>query len=330
LRNELNTVIATQKTDKAGYFKFEKLEEGGNYSLFIDNNCKEKVVYLNTKKGERVGEFIKTDIGFEYKLIQSDITKLIALNETDPSEDFTASIKGRMVSVTNKIAPIKDQVVELKGADNKVLQSKKTNMQGDFEFTNIDPNAAFTIELPNYKASSKEEKVYLANSKNELVQQFARDASGKFSYKIIPADVVRLSALTESDPELSFVKQKKISDKEIIIRDFVYYNLNSFQLLSDSKPTLDKIANIISSNQGYKLEIISHTDSRGDKNENQKLSEKRSESVVAYLVTKKVDPQLLKPSGMGEGKPLNGCIDGTGCIEDEYKMNRRTEFRFYK
>ena len=93
---------------------------------------------------------------------------------------------------------------------------------------------------------------------------------------------------------------------------------------------LEKINKIVTENAGFKLEIISHTDCRGESAENLKLSQKRSEAVMAYFIKKNVDSKRLKSVGMGELKPLNNCIDGKQCIEDEYKMNRRTEFKFYK
>lgn len=330
LRDRLNTVVATDVTDNSGSFKFDNLTEGAGYNLFIDNSCKESSLYLLNKKDVMIGQYKKTAGGFEYKLLEADIVKMSDMEETDPSLDFIPSVKGRMLSVTDKINPIKDQVIELKNSGNQVVQSQKTDSQGNFEFKQIDPKANYSIELPNYTAISKIEKVYLANAKNELIKEFKRGANNKFSYKIVPADMHLLSSLNEEDVEMNFSKQKNANNSEIVIRDFVYYDVNSFQITSQSIPTLDKIAKIVSENPAYKLDIISHTDSRGEKTENQKLSQKRSEAVLNYFTTKSIDAKRLKPVGMGESKPLNYCIDGTNCLEEEYKMNRRTEFRFYK
>jgi outer membrane protein OmpA-like peptidoglycan-associated protein len=235
-----------------------------------------------------------------------------------------------MLSVTDKVNPINNQVIELKNLGNQTVQSQKTDAQGNFEFKNVDPTANYSIELPNYTAISKIEKVYLANMKNELIKEFKRGANNKFSYKLIPADMQLLSEMNEDDVEMTFSKQKSNNSGEIIIQDFVHYDLNSYQLTAQSKPVLDKIAKIISDNTGYKLDIISHTDCRGETSENQKLSQKRSEAVMNYFISKNIDAKRLKSVGMGESKPLNSCVDGKSCLEDEYKMNRRTEFRFYK
>jgi outer membrane protein OmpA-like peptidoglycan-associated protein len=47
-------------------------------------------------------------------------------------------------------------------------------------------------------------------------------------------------------------------------------------------------------------------------------------------VNNKIEQTRIKPVGMGETIPLNTCTDGVKCTEEEYKMNRRTEFKFSK
>ncbi|MCW3078415.1 MAG: cell envelope biosis protein OmpA [Bacteroidetes bacterium] len=330
LRDAGNVVIATQITDSKGTFKFDNLNEGPGYSLFIDNSCKEKMLYLLNKKDELLGKYQKTEIGFVYKLLDADIIKLSDIEESDPSGEFLSSVRGRMLSVTDKVAALTNQVIELKNSGNQIIQSQKTDMQGNFEFLHLDPKANYSIELPEYVSISKSERIYLANTKNELLKEFVKDKNNKFSYKILPADMQLLSGLNEMDVEMTFTQQKNSGNKDIIINDFIYFNLNSAQISPQSKPTLDKVVKIIKENPNYKLEIISHTDCRGDNTTNQKLSEKRGESVKSYLISKSIDPEKLKSMGMGESKPLNSCVDGSACLEDEYQMNRRTEFRFYK
>lgn len=330
LRNKMNVVIATQITDNKGAFKFEKVNAAEGASLLIDNSCKEAEVFLMDKNGVVLGQYTKTAIGFVYKLMEADIAKMSDVEETDPSAEFLTSLKGRMISVTDKTQPIGNQVIELKNSGNQTVSSQTTDKEGNFEFANVDRRAGYTVELPNYTAVSATEKVYLANAKNELVKEFKRGKNNKFSYKLLPADMQLLSALNEEDIEMTFTKQKTMNGKEIVIQDFVYYETGSAEISYSSKTVLDKLVKIVSENPEYKLEIISHTDCRGDNTANQKLSEKRSEAAMNYLIAKKINASRLKAIGMGETKPLNNCVDGSTCLEEEYKMNRRTEFRFYK
>ena len=58
-----------------------------------------------------------------------------------------------------------------------------------------------------------------------------------------------------------------------------------------------------------------------------RLSQRRAESVVRWLIDKGVDRDRLVPRGYGEGMTTNKCINNVKCSEEEHQLNRRTEFR---
>jgi outer membrane protein OmpA-like peptidoglycan-associated protein len=170
----------------------------------------------------------------------------------------------------------------------------------------------------------------MSNIAGEFITEFRAGENNLFHYKLLPADVSRLRYMNEEDVSLEFNSQTRNATNQIIIREMIYYESGSAEVSKESIPVIDKIAKLMTDNKEYKLEIVSHTDSRGTDADNQKLSLKRSESVAKYLASKSVDNARLKPSGMGESNPLNNCLDGKKCLEEEYRMNRRTEFKFIK
>ena len=108
----------------------------------------------------------------------------------------------------------------------------------------------------------------------------------------------------------------------------INWNLNSATLTSEARRIIDThLMPVLQQNPGVKLEIASHTDSRGTISSNQDLSERRAKAVADYLITKGVNSSLLVANGYGETKPLNRCRDGVSCTEREHAVNRRTEFR---
>ncbi len=108
----------------------------------------------------------------------------------------------------------------------------------------------------------------------------------------------------------------------------IHWNLGSAVLTEEAKRVIDKfLMPVIQANPGVKIEIASHTDSRGSKEFNRALSQRRAEAVVNYLVSKGVDRSLLVPVGYGESRLKNHCSDGVPCSESEHAVNRRTEFR---
>lgn len=69
--------------------------------------------------------------------------------------------------------------------------------------------------------------------------------------------------------------------------------------------SLNLIADLLNKNPGVIIELISHTDSRGDEKSNMKLSENRAKAVYTYLVEKQgIDPRRMIPIGKGETEPL--------------------------
>jgi len=72
---------------------------------------------------------------------------------------------------------------------------------------------------------------------------------------------------------------------------------------------------------------MSHTDSRGNDDFNQSLSQQRANSVVNYLVSKGITRSRLTARGFGETRLTNRCSNGADCSESQHQRNRRTEFR---
>ncbi|MGH8442558.1 MAG: OmpA family protein [Nevskiaceae bacterium] len=70
------------------------------------------------------------------------------------------------------------------------------------------------------------------------------------------------------------------------------------------------------------IDIIGHTDSVGAERYNQSLSERRADSVKAYLVKHGVDESRIRVAGYGEAKPraTNDTVEGR-------RLNRRVEIR---
>lgn len=90
---------------------------------------------------------------------------------------------------------------------------------------------------------------------------------------------------------------------------------------------LDKLAQRLVKNPTLKIEIGSHTDSRGDDKANLALTQKRADAIADYLVSKGVESKRLTAKGYGESVLLNSCINGVLCLEEDHKVNVRVEIK---
>lgn len=108
----------------------------------------------------------------------------------------------------------------------------------------------------------------------------------------------------------------------------IYYELGSANLTAESKKIIDtKLYSLLTAKPNIRIELNSHTDSRGDAAANQSLSQARANSVVNYLVAKGINRSRLVANGYGESKLRNNCADGVTCTEAQHQQNRRTEFK---
>lgn len=102
----------------------------------------------------------------------------------------------------------------------------------------------------------------------------------------------------------------------------LYFGYNLYVLKKESFPELDKLVKLMKQNSDLHIQVEGHTDSRGSDNFNKKLSQKRCESVVKYLMKNGIDSSRLKAVGYGEDKPLASNDDET----EGRELNRRIEF----
>ncbi|MCC6724308.1 MAG: OmpA family protein, partial [Saprospiraceae bacterium] len=107
----------------------------------------------------------------------------------------------------------------------------------------------------------------------------------------------------------------------------IYYDFDQASIREDAVPELEKLHKLMVENPQYIIEIGSHTDARGSTFYNQRLSQRRAESVVRWLSEKGINRSRLVARGYGETIGVNECVDNVPCTEREHQMNRRTEFK---
>ena len=107
----------------------------------------------------------------------------------------------------------------------------------------------------------------------------------------------------------------------------IYYDFDKWYIREESERELNKLLGFLQENSTTIVEIGSHTDARAPFDYNIRLSQRRAQSVVDWLIQRGINRSRLKPKGYGETQPRNGCVDGVQCSEYEHQRNRRTEFR---
>lgn len=107
----------------------------------------------------------------------------------------------------------------------------------------------------------------------------------------------------------------------------IHYDFDKSHIRPDAALILDNVVSILKQNPTLRIELSSHTDSRGNDDYNLKLSQRRADAAVAYLVSKGIGRERLVATGYGEKRLLNDCGNGVDCSEAQHQENRRTEIK---
>lgn len=113
-----------------------------------------------------------------------------------------------------------------------------------------------------------------------------------------------------------------ITAEKLVIKDRVYFATAKSVILPKSFGLLDQVASVLKSHGEIALITVEgHTDDRGKRDYNVKLSGDRAESVRQYLIKAGVAAERLKAIGYGPDKPAD-----TNATEAGRANNRRVEF----
>lgn len=154
---------------------------------------------------------------------------------------------------------------------------------------------------------------------------FAEGPHGNFAF-------VRVVETKEMDSDkITFVDagqmQKALADSGRISLYGIQFDFDKDIVKPESKPTLDEIAKVLRADMDLRIEVVGHTDAKGDAEYNVALSKRRASSVVVALTRDYgVQASRLTPRGAGASAPL-----ASNDTEEGRAKNRRVELvRQYK
>ena len=101
----------------------------------------------------------------------------------------------------------------------------------------------------------------------------------------------------------------------------VFFDFDKSTIKPRSYPLLDEIGNVLKSRPTMTVRIEGHTDARGSRKHNMKLSAARAESVRQHLVGLGIDSSRMDAKGYGPDQPIE-----TNKTEAGREKNRRVEF----
>ncbi|WP_316805273.1 OmpA family protein [Pedobacter nototheniae] len=151
----------------------------------------------------------------------------------------------------------------------------------------------------------------------------------KTNYRSDGAKVSTQGLLTSTELKQDLYLELIVINKAIRIEN-IYYDFDKSNIRPDAAKELDKLVKIMQDNPTIWIELGSHTDSRGNDQYNQWLSQSRANSAVQYIIDQGISKNRITAKGYGESQLVNKCANGVKCSEADHQLNRRTEFKIVK
>ncbi|GHC57085.1 OmpA family protein [Ulvibacter litoralis] len=197
-------------------------------------------------------------------------------------------------------------------------------------------------------------KVVLLDENNTVVSESTSEANGHFTFNLecVKAYSVRATKEGFSTEEKSFASSetnKTVIEKTLLLKKGkdlnvspigigsdlakllnlspINFDLNRYNIRPDAAVELQKVIAVLNEYPTMKIDVRSHTDSRGRDSYNKTLSQKRAQATMDYIVKEGgIDRTRITGMGYGETTLLNHCSNGVKCEDYVHEQNRRSEF----
>jgi len=196
--------------------------------------------------------------------------------------------------------------VRLLDKNNKELESRIVGKDGKYQF-DVECESEYIIRAshPDYKST----EIHLITSAEfgKVIAQPLQLNKGQELRKISVIVGDDLAKILQLEP--------------------IYFDYNKSFIRNDAEIELQKVIAVMQQYPEMKIDVRSHTDSRANDAYNMRLSDRRAQSTIKYIITKGgIAKGRLTGRGYGESTLVNECVNNVDCSEEKHQLNRRSEF----
>ncbi|WP_053971223.1 OmpA family protein [Mangrovimonas sp. ST2L15] len=219
------------------------------------------------------------------------------------------------------------------GADNlfianPICKLDITTLVTDSKTNNIIPGAEIILsDAQNNKIAtqSSDDKGQTAFQVGCEVDYFITVSKAGYNSISVP---VSASQKTEISVSAALSPLDEIITETEVKLNNIYFEFNKSNITPQGALELDKLVSIMNTHATMEILVRSHTDTQGSQDYNLKLSERRAQATMQYLISKGISKDRLTAKGMGSSEPKIDCK--SNCTEEEDAKNRRSEFLIVK
>lgn len=202
----------------------------------------------------------------------------------------------RMRSLEQKTSEVNTAIEELRTDIDTVAQiaalARSSAMQAE-EFARIAAEGRAEAEASKVEFEERAEMARLEAS-------FAKEELARFRKE-------REAELNRLQQALSKIAETRRTALGLVMNlgaDQIQFDFDKATLKPKNREILSRIAGVLLTSQGYRVQIYGHTDNVGTDEYNLTLSEERARTVREYLVEAGVNPAIISTKGFGKSNPL--------------------------
>lgn len=310
-----NAVVKIEDVDGSG----TPIEGKTNVKGLLETTVEEGKVYKITIEKEGFLPFEKEISAAE---LMGESSFSFNLERTKCVELYGTVVNGKY----NKVMPNTDITLVNKCTGEKTVVTSQAD--GSFDFC-LENGCDFDIVANKGNFMETETQVSTMEPSEGNMKEI--------KIEMLPTDLPVKSNTIVKNESSAEVKKHFLGDEkatfkvgQVLTLKNIYYDFNKSNIRPDAQVELDYIVTMMNEFSNMEITLISHTDSRGNKNYNKLLSEKRAISARQYIISKGITPDRIIASGYGENELKNDCKDGVNCSDGEHQINRRTEILINK
>ncbi len=352
---EIKTKTKTNSLEEVEEDNSSNLEfKRGGTILFDDNFEKDAAGDFPARWNATLGGEVKKLKGYANKFLKIPAGSVVNVELTKPlPENFTveteiiipADIPIRMAAIgfgtkpktiDYMLAPNYNEGIHFafhsddKGHSNGLkFGRQKVNTEAGFGKISYNPPLNKAIKVA-FMVNGKRIRMYVDGEKKvDMPSGFDADfrkafyfcasthgaADSKLNYFYISNIVIAETGKDERSAVL-----KDLLEKGSFTTNAILFAINSDKIQPESDAIITQIAEALQQAEEMKIKIVGHTDSDGDNNRNQQLSEKRSVAIKNALIAKGIKPVRMLTIGKGETEPA-----ASNDTEQGKALNRRVE-----
>ncbi|MCC9041277.1 OmpA family protein [Myroides sp. M-43] len=244
--------------------------------------------------------------------------------------NIAQEIRGRVTDKSTK-RPILDSFIFLYDSKHRMIEEVEADKRGEYVFKDVKVNRDYYVAVKANGYKSEEVSVEDIDKNDVIVVDFELERTRKDLPKYEDYDYGDRNDYGEADNDHGDTYENRKRPREVNLGNHIglapiYFNNDSSIIRSDAQLELSKVASVMMTNPELRLEVRSYTSSVGPDDYNLRLSERRANMTVDWLVRQGVNRLRLKGVGFGEKGIKNGCVNNIPCSERQHQENRRSEF----